>query len=104
MFSVYYRELVPMLLNEIQKLSTKVGKDRAERAPFEQRLSALESTLAVRAHKQMLEAALEMKEAAAALQTEEGLSWWRKALGALRSLFHRPRPPESPSAGGTPRR
>jgi len=40
--SVHYHELVPMLLNEIQKLSAKVAQDRAS---FEQRLSALEQKM-----------------------------------------------------------
>jgi hypothetical protein len=44
--SVYYHELVPMLLNEVQKqaqqirrLNAKVAEDQAERASFEQRLA-----------------------------------------------------------------
>ena len=43
--SVHYHELVPMLLNEIQKLSAKVADDRAERVSFQQRLSALEQKM-----------------------------------------------------------
>src|SRR5215469_14271207 len=53
--SVHYHELVPMLLNEIQKLSAKVAE---ERASFEQRLSAeraerlsFEQRLLAREHK-----------------------------------------------------
>jgi len=42
---VHYHELVPMLLNEIQKLSAKVADDRAERVSFQQRLSALEQKM-----------------------------------------------------------
>ena len=85
--TVHYHELVPMLLNEVQKqaeqvkrqaeqvqrqaelvqkqaneirrLNAKIAQDREERASFEQRLSALERTLAVRDHKQTLAAALE---------------------------------------------
>jgi hypothetical protein len=56
--SVHYHELVPMLLNEIQKLSAKLAQDKAERASFEQRLAALEQTLAAREHNQTLAAAL----------------------------------------------
>ena len=59
--TVHYHELVPMLLNEIQKLSAEVSEDRAkreaERASFEQRLSTLERTLAVRDQNQTLAAA-----------------------------------------------
>jgi hypothetical protein len=51
--SVHYHELVPMLLNEIQRLSANAAEDRAsfeqrlsaeraERVSFQQRLSALE--------------------------------------------------------------
>jgi hypothetical protein len=50
--SVHYHELVPMLLNEIQKLSAKVAED-------EQRISALERTLTARDRKQKLAAALD---------------------------------------------
>jgi len=68
--SVHYRELVPMFLNKIQKVSAKASKDEAERASFEQRLSAertsfeqrvsaLEHTLTVRDRKQTLAADLE---------------------------------------------
>src|SRR5215467_11508040 len=46
--SVHYHELVPMLLNEIQKLSAKVTDDRAERVSFQQRLSALEQRMQAR--------------------------------------------------------
>jgi hypothetical protein len=53
--TVRYHELVPILLNEVQKqaqeikrLNAKVAEDQAERASFEQRLSALERTLAAR--------------------------------------------------------
>ena len=42
---MHYHELVPMLLNEIQKLSAKVAEDRAERLSFQQRLSALEQKM-----------------------------------------------------------
>ena len=45
MVTVHYHELVPMLLNEIQKLSAKVAEDRAERLSFQQRLSALEQKM-----------------------------------------------------------
>jgi uncharacterized coiled-coil protein SlyX len=52
MVSVHYHELVPMLLNEIQKqaqqirrLNAKVAEDRAERVSFDQRLSALEQRM-----------------------------------------------------------
>jgi hypothetical protein len=38
--TVHYHELVPMLLNEIQKLSAKVAEDQEQRVSFEQRLSA----------------------------------------------------------------
>jgi len=53
--SVHYHELVPMLLNEIQKLSVEVVEDRVS---FEQRLSALEHNLAIRDHSRTLTAAL----------------------------------------------
>jgi hypothetical protein len=63
--SVYYHELIPMLLNEAQKqaqeirrLKAKVAEDQAERVSFEQRLSTLEHNLAVRDHSQTLTAAL----------------------------------------------
>jgi len=63
--SVHYHELVPMLLNEVQKqaeqirsLNAKIARDHAERASFEHRLSALEHNLAVRDHSQTLAAAL----------------------------------------------
>jgi hypothetical protein len=63
--SVHYHELVPMLLNEVQKqaeqirsLNAKISQDQAQRASFEQRLSALEHSLAVRDHSQTLAAAL----------------------------------------------
>jgi hypothetical protein len=53
--SVHYHELVPMLLNEIQKLSAKVAgeeqrlsAERAKRVSFEQRFSALEQKLQAR--------------------------------------------------------
>jgi hypothetical protein len=55
--SVQYHELVPMLLNEIQRLNAKVAGDQAERASFEQRLSALERTLAARVQDKSLAAA-----------------------------------------------
>ena len=78
--SVYYHELIPMLLNEAQKqakeirrLNAKVAEDqtervsfeqrlsaeRAERVSFEQRLSALERTLTLRDRNQKLAAALD---------------------------------------------
>jgi hypothetical protein len=64
--SVYYHELVPMLLNEVQKqaeqirsLNAKIAQDRAQRVSFEKRLSALECTSAVRDRKQRLAAALD---------------------------------------------
>ena len=70
--TVRYYELVPTLLTEIPKLSAKVTKDQGEiqrlsatvapdqarRATFEQRLSALEHSLAVRDHSQVLTAAI----------------------------------------------
>jgi Chaperone of endosialidase len=63
--TVHYHELVPMLLNEAQKqaeqikrLSAEVVEDKAERASFEQRLSTLERTLAVRDQNQTLAAAI----------------------------------------------
>jgi hypothetical protein len=63
--SVHYHELVPMLLNEVQKqaeqirnLNAKIAQDQAQRASFEQRLSALEHSLAMRDHSQTLAAAL----------------------------------------------
>ena len=53
--SVHYHELVPMLLNEIQKLSAKVAEDeqslsaeRAERVSFEQHLLAREQKMRAR--------------------------------------------------------
>jgi hypothetical protein len=71
--SVHYHELVPMLLNqlqrqaeqvqkqanEIRRLNAKVAQDQAQRVSFEQRLSALERTSAVRDRNQKLAAALE---------------------------------------------
>jgi len=70
--TVRYHELVPMLLNETQKqadqiekqaqqierLNAKVAEGKAERASFEQRLSALEQTRAARDPNQILAAAL----------------------------------------------
>jgi trimeric autotransporter adhesin len=70
--SVRYHELVPMLLNETQKqagqiekqarqierLNAKVSEQQAERASFEQRLSALEQMRAMRDQNQTLAAAL----------------------------------------------
>jgi hypothetical protein len=54
--SVHYHELVPMLLNEIQRLSANAAEDRAsfeqrlsaeraKRVSFQQRLSALEQKI-----------------------------------------------------------
>ncbi|HKD70247.1 MAG TPA: tail fiber domain-containing protein [Candidatus Binataceae bacterium] len=64
--SVHYHELVPMLLNEVQKqaqqiksLNAKIAQDQAQRASFEQRLLALERTFTVRDRNQTLAAALE---------------------------------------------
>ena len=61
--SVHYHELIPMLLNEIQKqaeqikrLNAKVAEGSAARASFEQRLSNLERTLAVKEQNQTLAA------------------------------------------------
>jgi hypothetical protein len=77
--SVYYHELVPMLLNEVQKqaqqirrLNAKIAQDQAERASFdkrlsaeraeqvsfEERLSSIEHNLAARDHSHTLTAAL----------------------------------------------
>ena len=63
--TVRYLALVSMLLNESQKqaeqitsLKAKTAQDKAQRASFEQRLSALEHDLAVRDHSQNLTAAL----------------------------------------------
>jgi hypothetical protein len=70
--TVSYHEMVPMLLNEIQKqadqiekqareierLNAKVAEGKAERASFEQRLSALEQTRAARDPNQTLATAL----------------------------------------------
>jgi len=60
--TVSYHELVPMLLNEIQKLSAEVAQDHAEReserTSFEQRLAALEQTRAMRDQNQTLATAI----------------------------------------------
>ncbi len=60
--TVSYHELVPMLLNEIQKLSAEVAQDNAEReserTSFEQRLAALEQTRAMRDQNQTLATAI----------------------------------------------
>ena len=77
--TMHYHELVPMLLNEVQKqaeqiqrqaghvqkqaneirrLRAKIAQDQAQRASFEQRLSAVEHNLAVLDHSQLLTAAL----------------------------------------------
>jgi len=76
--SVHYHELVPMLLNEVQRqaeqvqrqaeqlqkqaneirrLNARIAQDQAQRVSFEQRLSALERTSAVRDRNQKLAAA-----------------------------------------------
>jgi len=77
MVSVHYQELVPMLLNELQKQAeqirsqnAKIAQDQAQRASFEQRLSAeraslerrlsaLEGSLTARDRNQTLASALE---------------------------------------------
>jgi trimeric autotransporter adhesin len=63
--SVRHHELVPMLLNETQKqarqierLNAKVSEEEAERASFEQRLSALEQMRAERDQNRTLAAAV----------------------------------------------
>jgi hypothetical protein len=63
--TVHYHELIPMLLNEIQKqaeqierLSAKVVQEQAQRASFEQRLSTLEQTLAGREQSRTLAASM----------------------------------------------
>jgi hypothetical protein len=77
--TVHYHELVPMLLNEVQRqaeqvqrqaeqvqkqaneirtLNTKIAQDQTQRVSFEQRLWALEHNLAARDHSQTLTAAL----------------------------------------------
>jgi hypothetical protein len=65
-FTVHYHELVPMLLNEVQKqaqeirrLNAKVAEDQTESASLEQRVSALERTMAVRDQNKTLAAALD---------------------------------------------
>src|SRR5262249_37220416 len=71
--SVHYHELVPMLLNEIQRqagqvqkqaneirsLNAKIAQDQVQRVSFEQRLSALEHPLSVRDQDKALASALE---------------------------------------------
>ena len=85
--TVHYHELVPMLLNEIQRqavqvqrqaekaqrqaeqvqkqanqikrLNAKIAQDQVERASFERRLSALEGSLTARDRNQTLAAAVE---------------------------------------------
>jgi len=70
--SIRYHELIPMLLNETQKqvkliekqagqinkLSAQVAEEQADRASFEQRLSALEQTQAERDRNQTLAVAI----------------------------------------------
>jgi hypothetical protein len=78
--TVHYHELVPMLLNEVQRqaeqaqrqaeqvqkqanqikrLNAKIAQDQVERASFERRLSALEGSLTARDRNQTLAAAVE---------------------------------------------
>ncbi len=56
--TVHYHELVPMLLNEIQKLRAKVAGEQAKLASFEQRVSAVEQTRAVRDQNQSVATAI----------------------------------------------